>query len=127
MNLLTALDILELPEKYTPEMLKKNYHLMARKYHPDKNKESNANDKFLKVSEAYEFLNSPNLLQPNLPNFNNLNFIFKAFNPFNLFNQMPMNRYFTVDLSEGEKIVDGANENGSIVVSSYLNDNNGRI
>ena len=98
MNLLTALEILELPENYNPEMLKKNYRSMAMKYHPDKNKESSANDKFLKVSEAYEFLNNPPTFKSNI----DLNFIFKSFNPFNLFNQTPVKKSILIDLTAKE-------------------------
>jgi hypothetical protein len=96
MDLLTALEILELPKNYNPKMLKKNYHSMARKYHPDKNKESDSNEKFLKISEAYEFLNRP-IAQPKI----DLNFIFKSF-PFNLnlskkeiFIDITVKEYFT--------------------------------
>jgi hypothetical protein len=97
MDLLTALKILELPENYNPEMLKKNYRSMAMKYHPDKNKELGSNDKFLKISQAYEFLNRP-ITQPNI----DLNFIFKSFNPFNLFNQTPVKSNVIIDLTAKE-------------------------
>ena len=90
MNLLEALQVLELSDDYTPEMLKKNYKSMAMKYHPDKNSEPDANDKFLKVSQAYEFLLNPT---PD-PVFQSpdLSFLFKSFNPFNLFNQIPIKK-----------------------------------
>ena len=90
MNLLEALEVLELSDDYTPEMLKKNYKSMAMKYHPDKNSEPNANDKFLKVSQAYEFLLNPTPI----PVFQSpdLSFLFKSFNPFNLFNQIPIKK-----------------------------------
>ena len=77
MNLLEALEVLELSDDYTPEMLKKNYKSMAMKYHPDKNNEPDANDKFLKVSQAYEFLLNPTPV----PVFQSpdLSFLFKSF------------------------------------------------
>lgn len=40
----------------SPEEIKKQYRYNALKYHPDKNKSDNANEEFIKVSEAYEFL-----------------------------------------------------------------------
>src|SRR5215510_5977300 len=38
------------------EEIKKAYHKLARKYHPDVSKEQNAKEKFQEVSEAYETL-----------------------------------------------------------------------
>lgn len=39
-----------------PEQIKKAYRLLARKYHPDISKESNAEERFKEVQEAYEVL-----------------------------------------------------------------------
>lgn len=40
----------------TEEEIKKQYRYNALKYHPDKNNSDNANEEFIKVTEAYEFL-----------------------------------------------------------------------
>jgi len=40
----------------TTEEIKKHYRYNALKYHPDKNNSDNANEEFIKVTEAYEFL-----------------------------------------------------------------------
>ena len=60
MNVLRACDILELPSNWNINndngKLKKNYHRLVMKYHPDKCKDDSG--KFLKVQEAYEYLNS---------------------------------------------------------------------
>ena len=77
MNLLEALDILGLPKDYDQETLKKKYRALAMKYHPDKNKDPSANEKFIKISEAHDFLANP----PEEENID-LDFLFKAFNPF---------------------------------------------
>jgi DnaJ-class molecular chaperone len=55
MNVLKAREILELPDNYNEQDLKKNYHSLAMKYHPDKNK-TESSGRFVQISEAYEFL-----------------------------------------------------------------------
>lgn len=58
MNYKKACDILELDpyEKHTKNKIKKKYHLLALRFHPDKNKEMGAHEKFLSIHEAYQFL-----------------------------------------------------------------------
>ncbi|HVV68863.1 MAG TPA: DnaJ C-terminal domain-containing protein [Gammaproteobacteria bacterium] len=41
------------------EEIKKQYRILARKYHPDVSKENNAEEKFKEVREAYEVLKDP--------------------------------------------------------------------
>jgi len=43
----------------SPGDIKKAYRLLARKYHPDVSKESNAEERFKEVAEAYEVLKDP--------------------------------------------------------------------
>lgn len=62
MNIQIALDILEISLdkieliNLDKEYIKKKYHKMALKWHPDKNDDSNSTDKFQKINEAYEYL-----------------------------------------------------------------------
>lgn len=52
-----ALKILEITERrVTNEVIKKRYRQMALKYHPDKNKQDDAAEKFHQIHEAYTFL-----------------------------------------------------------------------
>ena len=44
-------------EKLTEELIKKKYRNKALKYHPDKNKSKDSNDKFLEVKNAHDYLN----------------------------------------------------------------------
>lgn len=52
-------EVLGVPRTATKEEIQRAYRKLARKYHPDVNKEAGAEDKFKEVSEAYEVLKDP--------------------------------------------------------------------
>jgi hypothetical protein len=62
MNLQNALDELEISldkielTKINHEYVKKKYHKLALKWHPDKNNEIHAKEKFQKINEAFDYL-----------------------------------------------------------------------
>jgi sulfur relay (sulfurtransferase) DsrC/TusE family protein len=59
MNIKRALEILEITEtsNLNPQYIKRQYHKMALKCHPDKNKNTaNATYKFQQISESYDYL-----------------------------------------------------------------------
>nr|WP_304364467.1 DnaJ domain-containing protein [Methanosarcina sp. KYL-1] len=51
--------MLDIPRVASPEDIEDRYHLLAKKYHPDISKSSDAHEKFIKVKEAYETLKDP--------------------------------------------------------------------
>lgn len=58
MNLKEAYATLELSQGASPEEAKKKYRELTKKYHPDVNKEAGAEDKFKKINEAYQIVQS---------------------------------------------------------------------
>jgi molecular chaperone DnaJ len=52
-------ELLGLPKGASEDDIKKSYRKLARKYHPDINKEQGAEEKFKSITEAYEVLSDP--------------------------------------------------------------------
>lgn len=52
-------DILGVGKDASPEDIKSAYRRLAKKYHPDVNKDPGAQDKFKEINEAYECLSDP--------------------------------------------------------------------
>lgn len=51
--------VLEVARDASPEVIKRAYRLLARKFHPDVSKEPKAEERFKQVQEAYEVLKDP--------------------------------------------------------------------
>lgn len=51
--------VLGVSRKATTEEIQKAYRVLARQFHPDVNKEPNAEERFAKIGEAYEVLKDP--------------------------------------------------------------------
>ena len=55
----THLEVLGLSKGASEAEIKKAYRSLAKKYHPDVNKEAGAEEKFKEINEAYEVLSDP--------------------------------------------------------------------
>lgn len=56
MNYEKAIYILDLPKHFDKDALKNQYKKLAKKYHPDRCKLNDANEKFILISDAYQYL-----------------------------------------------------------------------
>ena len=56
-------EVLGVPRDASTEDIRRAYRKLARKYHPDVNKEPGAEDRFKEISEAYEVLRDPRSAQ----------------------------------------------------------------
>ena len=52
-------EVLGVKKDASDDEIKKAFHRLAKKYHPDLNKEADAEEKFKEVNEAYEVLSDP--------------------------------------------------------------------
>lgn len=55
--------ILDIPDYSDITLVKKSFRQLALKYHPDRNKETSASEKFKTIVKVYEILNNPILKQ----------------------------------------------------------------
>ncbi len=87
-------EILGVPRRATDEEIKKAFRRLAFQYHPDRNKQSGAEERFKEINEAYEVLSDPDkrvnydrygqATAPGMPGFEGFDFggfgdIFEAF------------------------------------------------
>lgn len=84
-------EVLEVPRDASEQDIKRAFRRLAMKYHPDRNKAPDAENKFKEINEAYEVLSTPEKRQMydaygfNGPNMNQGDFT-TSFNPFDVFN-----------------------------------------
>jgi hypothetical protein len=79
MDINIACDILDINKNYSQEELKKKYRLYALKFHPDKNKDPGAEDKFKEINSAYVYLSENIHNQKDTLNGENYKTLFESF------------------------------------------------
>src|SRR5215210_2669813 len=52
-------EVLGVPRDASPDEIRRAHRALARKYHPDVNKDEGAEDRFKEISEAYDVLRDP--------------------------------------------------------------------
>ncbi|WP_391592216.1 Molecular chaperone protein DnaJ [[Mycoplasma] cavipharyngis] len=84
-------EVLGISRNATDAEIKKAFRTLARKYHPDMNKEKGAEDQFKQINEAYEVLSDPQKRKTyddfGHSGLENSGFHDAGFNPFDIFNQ----------------------------------------
>ena len=90
--------------------IKKSYKKLAFEYHPDKNKDPTASDKFKEISEAYEiltnkdkYIQNPQFRQNNMPQINPYDLFQQMFSNMNMRENMPFTH--PVFMSQGINVV----------------------
>jgi len=90
--------ILEISESASQSEVKSAYRKLAKKYHPDVNKDPGSEEKFKQISDAYESIINPK------PKHNPASQYHAGWDPFDMFHQrgnnIPVNVRINLDLSE---------------------------
>lgn len=73
MNLQEARNIIGITDDSSSDEIKKKYRELTKKFHPDVNKESGAEDRFKKINEAYQIVSSGKDTEPHIPQWNTRN------------------------------------------------------
>jgi DnaJ-class molecular chaperone len=89
-------DILNINKNASQDEIKKAYYKLALKYHPDKNKDIDAEEKFKEISQAYEVLSDENKRK----SYDNNNLDINTFsNAHDIFNQIFQQHNFNVNIN----------------------------
>lgn len=89
-------DILNINKNASQDEIKKAYYKLALKYHPDKNKDEDSEEKFKEISQAYEVLSDENKRKAYDNNNLNIN-IFGNAN--DIFNRVFQQQNFSVNIN----------------------------
>jgi DnaJ-class molecular chaperone len=97
--------ILNIQKTATEKEIKKAYHKLATKYHPDKNSDLDAIDRFKEINEAYEILGN-NLKRSEYDYLNNSDLYFGLYNNKLYPKQQNLNNLFDIFSPQQNNFID---------------------
>ncbi len=119
MHFFKAKKVLELSDDFVEADIKKAYHRLAKEYHPDKNNDPSAAERFKEISDAYQFLMKKKEIPTETVNLFN---IFTSFIPMQGKRIPIVNRKLTIKeyLIAGDIVINVNGKEYTVTIPKYM-------